>query len=36
MDVNYALEEEEVEKGFILTCQGHPRSSHVKIDFDVK
>ncbi|MBC7868540.1 MAG: phenylacetate-CoA oxygenase/reductase subunit PaaK, partial [Gloeobacteraceae cyanobacterium ES-bin-316] len=36
MDVNYALEPEEVEQGFILTCQSHPRSSNVVIDFDIK
>jgi len=36
MDVNYALEPEEVEQGFILTCQSHPVSSEVIIDFDVK
>ncbi|RYY67292.1 MAG: 2Fe-2S iron-sulfur cluster binding domain-containing protein, partial [Chitinophagaceae bacterium] len=36
MDVNYALEPEEVEQGFILTCQSHPRSENVVIDFDVK
>lgn len=36
MDVNYALEEEEVDQGFILTCQAHPRSAEVVIDFDVK
>ena len=36
MDVNYALEPEEVEQGFILTCQSHPRSEKVVIDFDVK
>jgi len=33
---NYALEPEELEKGFILTCQSHPRSEKVVIDFDVK
>lgn len=36
MDVNYALEPEEVEQGFILTCQSHPRSKEVVIDFDIK
>lgn len=36
MDVNYALEPEEVEQGFILTCQSHPRSENVVVDFDVK
>lgn len=36
MDVNYALEPEEVEQGFILTCQSHPISEEVEIDFDVK
>ncbi len=36
MDVNYALEPEEVAQGFILTCQSHPRSKEVVIDFDIK
>lgn len=36
MDVNYALEPEEVEAGFILTCQSHPRSEKVVVDFDIK
>jgi len=36
MDVNYALEKEEVEQGFILTCQSHPTTDAVFIDFDVK
>ncbi|MBS1496238.1 MAG: phenylacetate-CoA oxygenase/reductase subunit PaaK [Bacteroidetes bacterium] len=36
MDVNYALEDEELEQGFILTCQSHPLTENVVIDFDVK
>jgi ring-1,2-phenylacetyl-CoA epoxidase subunit PaaE len=36
MEKNYALEPEEVEAGFILTCQSHPRSSRVVVDFDIK
>jgi ring-1,2-phenylacetyl-CoA epoxidase subunit PaaE len=36
MDVNYALEDEELEQGFILTCQSHPLTDKVVIDFDVK
>jgi len=36
MDVNYGLEPEEIEQGFILTCQSHPRSEKVIVDFDVK
>lgn len=36
MDTNYALEQEEVEAGFILTCQSHPRSERIVIDFDIK
>jgi len=35
MLVNYALEEEEVEAGFILTCQALPTSDKIKVDFDV-
>lgn len=36
MDNNYALEEEELAAGFILTCQSHPRSRNIEIDFDAK
>lgn len=36
MDVNYGLEPEEVEAGFILTCQSHPRTEKVVVDFDLK
>ncbi len=34
MDVNYALTDEEVEQGYILTCQSHPTSSKMIVDFD--
>jgi phenylacetate-CoA oxygenase/reductase, PaaK subunit len=36
MDVNWSLEPEELEQGYILTCQSHPKSEFVTIDFDVK
>jgi ring-1,2-phenylacetyl-CoA epoxidase subunit PaaE len=36
MEVNYALEADEIAAGFILTCQSHPRSKKVVIDFDAK
>lgn len=36
MDLNYGLEPDEVEQGFILTCQSHPVTEKVMIDFDVK
>ncbi len=35
MEMNYALSDEEVEQGFILTCQAHPASEKVVVDFDV-
>lgn len=34
MAMNYALTDEEVEDGFVLTCQTHPRSNTVTIDYD--
>jgi ring-1,2-phenylacetyl-CoA epoxidase subunit PaaE len=36
MEVNYALEADELAAGFILTCQSHPRTDRVIIDFDSK
>ena len=34
MDRNYALEPEELEAGYILTCQSHPRTPKIVVDFD--
>lgn len=34
MKVNYALEQDEVDQGFILTCQAIPKSKRVIVDFD--
>ncbi len=34
MDLNYALDEDELEEGYVLTCQAHPTSDKVVIDFD--
>jgi len=36
MDVNYTLEQDEIDAGFILTCQSHPRTEKVVVDYDVK
>jgi ring-1,2-phenylacetyl-CoA epoxidase subunit PaaE len=34
MDVNYALEDYEIARGFILSCQAFPSSATLVIDFD--
>lgn len=34
MDLNYALEPDELENGYVLTCQSHPRSSKLTVNFD--
>jgi len=36
MDVHWGLEEEEIQQGYILTCQSHPKTETVIVDFDVK
>ena len=35
MSENYALEPEELERGYVLTCQSHPTSDRVVVDYDV-
>lgn len=34
MDTNWALEPDEVERGYVLTCQSHPTSDKVVLDYD--
>ena len=36
MEVNYSLEKDELAKGFVLTCQSHPKTERVVIDFDAR
>lgn len=34
MEENYALEKDEIEKGYVLTCQTRPTSEQLVVDFD--
>jgi ring-1,2-phenylacetyl-CoA epoxidase subunit PaaE len=34
MDVNYALEQWELDAGFVLTCQSRPTTDHLTVDYD--
>jgi ring-1,2-phenylacetyl-CoA epoxidase subunit PaaE len=36
MEVNYALDQHEIQQGYVLTCQSHPRTERVVIDFDAR
>ena len=34
MEMNHVLTDEELEEGFVVTCQSHPTSDKVKISYD--
>ena len=34
MAENYALEPDEIDRGYVLTCQSHPTSDRVAVDYD--
>lgn len=34
MTQNFALEPDEIERGYILTCQSHPTTKSVVVDYD--
>lgn len=36
MDVHWGLEDDEIADGYILTCQSHPKTEKVVVDFDAK
>jgi ring-1,2-phenylacetyl-CoA epoxidase subunit PaaE len=35
MKINYALEESDLEKGIVLSCQAVPTTKKLTLDFDV-
>ncbi|MGZ0712747.1 1,2-phenylacetyl-CoA epoxidase subunit PaaE (plasmid) [Coraliomargarita sp. W4R53] len=35
MTQNFALEPDEIERGYVLTCQSHPTTERVVVDYDV-
>ena len=34
MDANFALEDYEIARGYILTCQSYPVSDRILVDYD--
>lgn len=35
MDIHYGLEPDEIDAGYVLTCQSHPRTERVILDYDI-
>jgi ring-1,2-phenylacetyl-CoA epoxidase subunit PaaE len=35
MDTNYALEPDELDAGYVLTCQSHPITPTLRVDYDI-
>jgi ring-1,2-phenylacetyl-CoA epoxidase subunit PaaE len=36
MDIHYGLEPDEMDAGYVLTCQSHPRSERLILDYDIQ
>jgi ring-1,2-phenylacetyl-CoA epoxidase subunit PaaE len=36
METNYSLEKWELEAGFVLTCQSHPKTEKIVVDYDAR
>ena len=34
MDQNHVLDDDEVATGYVLTCQAHPVSEELRVDYD--
>ena len=34
LDANFSLSDKELEEGYILTCQAHPTSDTITVDYD--
>jgi len=34
MAINFGLSDDEVARGYVLTCQSHPTSSNIVMDYD--
>ncbi|HEX5111252.1 MAG TPA: 2Fe-2S iron-sulfur cluster-binding protein, partial [Saprospiraceae bacterium] len=35
MDIQYGLEPDEIDAGYVLTCQAHPRTERLILDYDI-